>query len=296
MANRIFATKAPSRDAGLRFRFLKNCVSAKDALVAESEEQLISTAREAVSQCNWVVGECASKWTQRYARNRTDADFGQMVGLSGDQIFQRRRVWEAFGDTFQNYNGLKWSFFYVALNWDDAEECLTWAQDSDATVAEMRAWRRAQRGEDLFAESSEGYSEWATPLGIDTSAVPLSRVVDPSQYTPSGMGDRAGLMVGDRAGAATMDMVARDAGEGYAPFRSDAAAPAPKVREEGPGGERQELTPEQFWKRASSMLDKLNKALTPKLLKALEKQPESVKEKIRDALTDLREKLEGSVD
>jgi hypothetical protein len=66
-------------------------------IVAESEEQLISTARDAVSQCNWVVGECASKWTQRYARNRTDGDFGQMVGLSGDQIFQRRRVWEAFG-------------------------------------------------------------------------------------------------------------------------------------------------------------------------------------------------------
>ncbi len=264
--------------------------------MVESEEQLISTARDAVSQCNWVVGECASKWTQRYARNRTDGDFGQMVGLSGDQIFQRRRVWEAFGDTFRKYNELKWSFFYVALNWDDAEDCLSWAQDSDATVAEMRAWRRAQRGEDLFAESSEGYSEWAAPLGIDTSTVPLSRVVDPSQFTPSGMGERAGFPSGDRGATATMDMVARDSGDSYAPFRADAAAPAPKIREEGPGGERQELTPEQFWKRASSMLDKLSKALTPKLLKALDNQPESVKERLRDALNDVREKLEGSLD
>ena len=145
----------------------------------ESEEQLISKARDAVSQCNWVVGECATQWTQKYARGRTDADFGQMVGLSGDQIFQRRRVWEAFGSAYENYAGLKWSFFYVALNWDDADDCLTWAQSSEATVAEMRAWRRAQRGEDLFAESSEGYSEWAAPLGFDTSTVPLSRVVDP---------------------------------------------------------------------------------------------------------------------
>jgi len=268
--------------------------------VAESEEQLISMARDAVSQCNWVVGECAAKWTQRYARNRTDGDFGQMVGLSGDQIFQRRRVWEAFGGVHQNYNGLKWSFFYVALNWDDAEDCLSWAQESDATVAEMRAWRRAQRGEDLFAESSEGYSEWAAPLGIDTSAIPLSRVVDPSQFTPSGMGDRAGLPTGagtgDRTATATMDMVARDSGESYAPFRADAAAPAPKVREESGGGDRQELTPEQFWKRASSMLDKLNKALTPKLLNALDQQSESVKERMRDALADIREKLEGSLD
>ena len=90
--------------------------------MAESEEQLISKARDAVSQCNWVVGECASKWTQRYAKNRTDADFGQMVGLSGDQIFQRRRVWEAFGESHKNFGSLKWSFFYVALNWDDAED------------------------------------------------------------------------------------------------------------------------------------------------------------------------------
>ena len=264
--------------------------------MAESEEQLISIARDAVSQCNWVVGECASKWTSRYARGRTDADFGQMVGLSGDQIFQRRRVWESFGETHRKYEGLKWSFFYVALNWDDAEECLNWAQDSEATVSEMRAWRRAQRGEDLFAESSEGYSEWAAPLGIDTSSVPLSRVVDPSQYMPSGMGDRAGMPSGDRSAAATMDMVARDAGENYAPFRADAGSPAPKVRDSEPGPQRQELTPEQFWKRASSMLDKLSKALTPKLLKALDKQPESVKERLRDALTDIREKLEGSLD
>ena len=261
----------------------------------ETEEVLISRAREAVSQCNWVVGECASNWTQRYARGRTDAEFGQMVGLSGDQIFQRRRVWEAFGKTHEKFPGLKWSFFYVALNWDDSEDCLAWAQDSDATVAEMRAWRRAQRGEDLFAESSEGYSEWAAPLGFDTSTVPLSRVVDPSQFTPSGMGDRAGIPAGERVGTATMDMVARDAGESYAPFRADAAAPAPKVRDSEPGAERQELTPEQFWKRASAMMDKLNKALSPKMLKALDKQPESVRTRLRDALNEIVEKLEGNV-
>lgn len=261
----------------------------------ETEEQLISKAREAVSQCNWVVGECASSWTQRYARGRTDGDFGQMVGLSGDQIFQRRRVWEAFGSTHENFPRLKWSFFYVALNWDDAEDCLNWAQDSEATVGEMRAWRRAQRGEDLFAESSEGYSEWAAPLGFDTSHVPLSRVVDPSQFTPSGMGDRAGMAAGDRSAAATMDMVARDAGETYAPFRADAGSPAPKVRDSEPGTERQELTPEQFWKRASSMMDKLSNALTPKLLKALDKQPESVREKLRNALNEIVEKLDGNI-
>ena len=111
------------------------------------------------------------------------------------------------------------------------------------------------------------------------------------------MGDRAGMPAGERTGTATMDMVARDAGESYAPFRADAAAPAPKVRdaESETTSERQELTPEQFWKRASSMMDKLNKALTPKLLKAIDTQPESVREKLRDALNEIVEKLDGNI-
>ncbi|MCA9062277.1 MAG: hypothetical protein KDA96_04440 [Planctomycetaceae bacterium] len=266
--------------------------------MADTEEQLISKARDAVSQCNWVVGECASQWTQRYAKGRTDGDFGQMVGLSGDQIYQRRRVWESFGESYRDYPGLKWSFFYVALNWDDASDCLQWAQQSDATVAEMRAWRRAQRGEDLFTESSDGYSEWAAPLsGFDTAHIPLSAVVDPSEYTPSGMGPRAGLESGDREAAATMGMVARDSGENYAPFRSDASSVPTPQKESGTAvAERPELTPEQFWKRAANMLAKLNSALEPQLLNALEDQPDNVREKLAEAFRDLADKLEGKLD
>lgn len=264
--------------------------------MAETEDQLIQTARDAVSQCNWVVGECAAMWTSRYAKGRTDVDFGQMVGLSGDQIFQRRRVWEKFGSVHETYGSLKWSFFYVALNWDDAEECLAWARDESATVAEMRAWRKAQRGEDLSAEGEEWYSEWAAPVGLDTSAVPLSRVVDPSEYVPSGSGDRAGA-AGARSGSpvATMDAVARDAGDpGYAPFRADAGS-APVSVSEHPA-ERAEMSPEQFWKRASGMLDKLNRALTPQYLRALSEQSDKVRERLQEALQEITEKLERELE
>jgi hypothetical protein len=47
--------------------------------------ELVNTAQEAVSHCRWVVGECAGKWTQRYARGRTDADFAALIGLSEGQ-------------------------------------------------------------------------------------------------------------------------------------------------------------------------------------------------------------------
>ncbi|MEZ6125090.1 MAG: hypothetical protein R3C49_18240 [Planctomycetaceae bacterium] len=261
-------------------------------MVTESEEGLISVARDAVSQCNWVVGECASKWTKKYARGRTDADFGQMVGLSGDQIYQRRRVWEAFGTTFDKFTNLKWSFFYVALNWEDATRCLNWADENEATVAEMRAWRRAQNGEDLFAEPEEAYSEWAAPLVVNTDGMPYSVVQDPSGFVPAGEGPRAGMPY-DRGAAETMASAARESAE-YAPFRSGAASPAPAEQAaEVAVLDRPEPTVEQVWKRTVTMLERINASLNTKTLKSYEKQSEKVQHRLANAFAELQEKLSG---
>src|SRR6266403_2119130 len=72
----------------LRLTIMKNAKNDKmpqTKRVEESEEQLVSRAQDAVSQCRWVVGECAARWTERYARGRTDGDFAALIGLSGDQ-------------------------------------------------------------------------------------------------------------------------------------------------------------------------------------------------------------------
>lgn len=115
----------------------------------QNEFELIAKAVIAMSDCNWIVGEAAAKWMRRFSRCRSDSDFGELVGMSGDQIFQRRRVWESFADVKQNFPSLKWSHFYVAITWHDAPEMLQWAEEQGATVAEMRAWRRAVHGIDL---------------------------------------------------------------------------------------------------------------------------------------------------
>ena len=148
--------------------------------VAVSEEALIEKARKAMNQCNWVVGECVTKWITKYARGRTDADFGQLVGLSGDQVYQRRRVWETFGSSelIRNSESIRWTHFYVALNWEDATECLNWAEEQEATVAEMRAWRRAKNGDDLFGQPEESYSEWASPLVMDAPSPAANLTAD----------------------------------------------------------------------------------------------------------------------
>lgn len=151
--------------------------------VTETENELIMLAQNAMSGCNWTVGECAAKWCARYARGRTDADFGSLVGLSGDQIYARRRIWEAVGVSGLNRK-LKWSHFYVSLAWDDSAMCLDWAEENAATVAEMKAWRRMQRGDDLTVdaepepEAAVGFGEPVIRPRQDTSAT-LAGELDP---------------------------------------------------------------------------------------------------------------------
>jgi hypothetical protein len=114
----------------------------------ESEAAIVQRVKAALSASNWAVGEGASLWTARWAKGRTDEDFGNAVGLSGDKVSQCRRVWDRFRTEQDTYPKLSWSHFYAAVAWDDASECLEWASGMDATVAEMKAWRRAQHPDD----------------------------------------------------------------------------------------------------------------------------------------------------
>lgn len=261
--------------------------------VNETEEQLIDRAQSAVSSSNWVVGECATKWTTKYARGRTDADFGRMLGLSGDQVYQRRRVWETFSDVHQSYSGLKWSHFYVALNWDDAPESLQWAVEQDATVAEMKAWRRAQRGEDLTQDSP--VDEWASESAINLSSADASVVRDPSEFAASGMGgDGLERVPGEgREAADTVPAFAREAGgEEYVPFRSDAGSPAAKP--EGTDTavlDRPKPSAESLVKRWTSALNKMQRTLDDDLIAGIRKLPEKDRTLFVEAVAELAEKV-----
>lgn len=117
----------------------------------ESERQLVERAIASLSQSNWDVGECASRWTTKFAKGRGDEQFGNLIGLSRSQVQQCRQVYETYGDVRDLYPSLAFNHFYVARGWDDAEECLAWAEENQARVSEMIAWRRMNGGEDMDA-------------------------------------------------------------------------------------------------------------------------------------------------
>lgn len=263
--------------------------------IRETEEELILSAQNAVSRCNWVIGECGFKWTKKYAKGRTDADFAALVGLSGDQVYQRRRVWETFSDVRDQYPSLKWSHFYVAMSWDDAPECLNWSEENEATVAEMKAWRRSVRGEDLTQEAAP--DDWAGDPAVSFVPSEPTPVRDPESFGGTGgqpSGNRPQSGSGVRENSELVAGVARESeppDDGYTPYRSGAASPAPK---EGTAdvavAEKPQPTADQLIKRMTSTLERINKAFTPELTKGFRKLPEKQRDRFIKAVGELSSK------
>ena len=251
---------------------IENSALAEDA----TEEQIVDVAQTAVSRCNWVIGECAAKWTVRYARGRTDADFAELIGLSGDQVFQRRRVWETFADVRAEYASLRWSHFYAAVTWDDASECLSWAEEMGATVAETKAWRRASRGEDLTQPADPETAPFeATSLSpVETS---ISGDFDGDAWSGGGEGRER-----ERSEADMASTVARATGEGgeqpYAPFGKDARGEAPTEADD-----REPPRTLAVLKKAASALERLDKQLSPEVLASADEVPDDVKQRLMEA-------------
>jgi hypothetical protein len=262
----------------------------------ESEEQLVSRAQEAVSLCRWVVGECASKWTQRYARGRTDGDFAVLIGLSGDQVYQRRRVWESFAPLRDEFSTLKWSHFYAALNWDDARDCLSWAEETRSTVAEMRAWRRAQRGEDLSVDPVE--EEAVRYVPAEPEFVRDAEHADGSTAGGSsrsaGDQERTALAGVARQGGAGQQGNGTEGGEEYAPFRTGAGGAAPRTGTadrpfDRQTGDSEPPSTEQLTKRLTSTLERFVKMMTPEFRREYRKLPPELKDRFTTAVQDLRD-------
>ena len=264
--------------------------------IRESETELIQTAQIAVSSCNWVVGECAAKWTVKYAKGRTDTDFATEIGLTPDQVYQRRRVWETFGDVYTEYKHLKWSHFYVALNWDDAPECLQWAEENETTVAEMRAWRRALAGEDLTAASEEQYSEWGGDPSIVYVPFENTLVKNPEDMPVPIAG--GGRPRGAGQSAETVAGHAREsqAGDDYAPFKQGATA----VPGKEPGGATvTEVSPhelaEQLVKKLTLALEKFEKEVSPSVAREMTKLDDKMRSRLLKALNEVNSRVSKAV-
>ncbi|MEL7499910.1 MAG: hypothetical protein AAFN77_20065 [Planctomycetota bacterium] len=101
-----------------------------------------------VSTTNWEKGEIICNWRKQLedkdvkSTEYSDDAWSQLVGgVTPQHVGRLRRTFERFGHVYGEYDGVFWSHFYAALDWDDAEMWLEGAVQNKWSVSAMRKQR-----------------------------------------------------------------------------------------------------------------------------------------------------------
>jgi hypothetical protein len=101
-----------------------------------------------ISTSNWEKGRITCQWREALlatgalsAEYSDDAWSNLVGGVTGQHVGRLRRVYQRFGQTQEQFQGLYWSHFQAALDWEDAEMWLEGAVQSGWSVARMRQQR-----------------------------------------------------------------------------------------------------------------------------------------------------------
>jgi hypothetical protein len=126
-----------------------------DARSLEVTAPFVGKWNTLISQTNWEKGRIISEWRAALVEaNATVTDYSdetwskQVGAVTSQHVGRLRRVYERFGATQVSYQGLYWSHFLAALDWDDAELWLEGAVRSGWSISEMRRTRWEASGGD----------------------------------------------------------------------------------------------------------------------------------------------------
>jgi hypothetical protein len=116
--------------------------------VEQASQPYVGEWNRLVSTTNWEKGRIIAEW--RHALQKSDAPVSEFsdeawarrVGcITSQHVGRLRRVWDRFGARYETYEGLYWSHFQAAVEWDDAEMWLEGAVQNGWSVSEMRRSR-----------------------------------------------------------------------------------------------------------------------------------------------------------
>jgi hypothetical protein len=101
-----------------------------------------------VSTTNWEKGRIICQWRNALiaagaaVSDYSDEAWSQLVGgVTSQHVGRLRRAFQRFGEVFDQYDGLYWSHFQSALEWEDAEMWLEGAIHNGWSVSQMRGKR-----------------------------------------------------------------------------------------------------------------------------------------------------------
>ncbi len=148
----------------------------------EASQPFVGRWNRLVSTTNWEKGRIIAQWRDSLQQSDapvaeySDEAWSKLVGgVTGQHAGRLRRVAQRFGKTRDQYDGLFWSHFQAAVDWDDAEMWLEGASQNSWSVSKMRnnRWEtlgqveadRPQDGDIVLSETDEDAisAEDATP-------------------------------------------------------------------------------------------------------------------------------------
>lgn len=134
--------KEPAEHAG------EEVLDLDDPKSIELSAEFVGRWSTLISTTNWEKGRIIAEWRDALMGSEappaaySDEAWSRRVGgVSPQHVGRLRRVSERFAETFSTYEGIYWSHFLAALDWDDAEMWLEGAVQSKWSVSQMRRTR-----------------------------------------------------------------------------------------------------------------------------------------------------------
>ena len=156
------------------------------------------------------VARFARKKEERRRENTPTRLGAALVGcVTAQHVGRLRRAYLRFGKDYQTYDGLYWSHFQAAVDWDDAEMYLEGAVREGWSVSQMRRTRweamgavasQKPRDEDIVsADLDEDFEPGEnSPPESDTLSTSYGEVTDPRSSEEKGSADEKAAKAGDR--------------------------------------------------------------------------------------------------
>ncbi len=122
--------------------------SSADVAADSNSQPFVGRWNSLVSTTNWEKGRIICEWRESLiaagaeaTEYSDDAWAAHVGGVSSQHVGRLRRVFLRFGEVETDYDGLFWSHFFAALDWNDAEMWLEGALQNDWSVSQVRAAR-----------------------------------------------------------------------------------------------------------------------------------------------------------
>lgn len=205
----------------------------------QTSERYVGQWHRLVTTTNWEKGRIIFEWRTALIEagappsEYSDETWSRRIGnVSPQHVGRLRRVYERFSSIRDEFDGLYWSHFQAALDWNDAEMWLQGAIENGWSVSQMRQMRWEALGgteprEDDIVEAE--FDEDQMPLDAPAAGSRVQEVRDPTAESHGGEATEANSPDAPRADAPDDDFSADSQADQSAPWEEQTSGAAPSA-------------------------------------------------------------------